>query len=264
MDTILIVITALALAMAAGLAVVVATMLRNERARHAARVEALSALAGEPGGVQFEPTVPAFEARHRVSGTPRVDQPLVMREPAVRADNELEIRPAVAGVSNLFVEPEAASPWGRRFVVIGGFAAIIFAIGLTLTALHSRRDPAQTSVASQPAAKSEVTPLELLSLKHTREPDRIVITGVVQNPRTASTIAHVEASVFVFGPNGALLSSSRAPLDFTTLAPGAESQFVVTVPVSGQVAKYRVGFRTEDGHVLPHVDKRAPDALAQK
>jgi hypothetical protein len=36
------------------------------------------------------------------------------------------------------------------------------------------------------------------------------------------------------------------------------------VPVKGPVARYRVGFRTEDGRVLPHVDRRGPDALAQK
>jgi hypothetical protein len=264
MDTILIVITALAVAMAAGLAVIVATMLRNERARHAARVEALSTLAGEPGGVQFNPAPPAFEARRSATGSGQIEEPLVMREPAMRADNELEIRPGVVGVSNLFAEPEPASPWGRRFVVIGGFAAIILAIALTLTTVHSRHENAQTSAAPQTSVKSDVAPLELLSLKHAQEPDRIVITGIVQNPRTAAPIAHVEASVFVFGPNGKFLSSSRAPLDFTTLTPGAESQFVVTVPVSGQVARYRVGFRTEDGHVLPHVDKRAPDALAQK
>jgi hypothetical protein len=30
------------------------------------------------------------------------------------------------------------------------------------------------------------------------------------------------------------------------------------------VARYRVGFRTEDGRVITHVDKRGPDALAQK
>src|SRR5690348_11374425 len=100
MDTILIVITALALAMAAGLAVVVAMMLRNERARHAARVEALSALAGEPGGVQFPP--PAFDAPSWATVAKPAEEPLVMREAAARADNELEIRPAIAGVSKLF------------------------------------------------------------------------------------------------------------------------------------------------------------------
>jgi hypothetical protein len=74
----------------------------------------------------------------------------------------------------------------------------------------------------------------------------------------------VAATVFVFGPDGSFLSSNQAPLDFTTLTPGGESQFVVSVPVTGQVSRYRVGFRTEGGQVLPHVDKRGPDALAQK
>ena len=191
MDTILIVITALALAMAAGLAVVVAAMLRNERARHAARVEALSALAGEPGGVQFDAVPPALKAPRWAAAGSRVEEPMVMREPAIRADNELEIRPAVAGVSNLFAEPEPSSPWGRRFVVIGGFAAIILAIGLILTAVHSRKAPAESSTAPPAAVKSEIAPLELLSLKHTQEPDRIVITGIVQNPRTGAPVAHV-------------------------------------------------------------------------
>jgi hypothetical protein len=30
------------------------------------------------------------------------------------------------------------------------------------------------------------------------------------------------------------------------------------------VARYRVGFRTEDGRVIAHVDRRTPEALAQK
>ena len=37
-----------------------------------------------------------------------------------------------------------------------------------------------------------------------------------------------------------------------------------SLDVTGQVTRYRIGFRTEDGRVLPHVDKRAPDSLAQK
>ena len=121
-----------------------------------------------------------------------------------------------------------------------------------------------TSTTTAAKAKVDAAPLELLSLRHRQEPDRIVITGLVQNPRTATPIAHVAATVFVFGPDGAFLSSNQAPLDYTTLTPGGESQFVVSVPVSGQVSRYRVGFRTEDGQVLPHVDKRGPDAIAQK
>ena len=85
-----------------------------------------SALAGEPGGVQLDAVPPALKAARWAAAGSRVEEPMVMREPAIRADNELEIRPAVAGVSNLFAEPEPSSPWGRRFVVIGGFAAIIW------------------------------------------------------------------------------------------------------------------------------------------
>jgi hypothetical protein len=107
-------------------------------------------------------------------------------------------------------------------------------------------------------------PLELVSLQHTREAQRLVITGLVQNPRSGGAISHVVATAFLFGPDGAFLTSSRAPLDFTTLSPGDESAFVINIPVTVPVARYRVGFRTEDGRVIEHVDKRVPDALAQK
>jgi hypothetical protein len=144
-------------------------------------------------------------------------------------------------------------------------AAIALAIGLAGTTIRSHRTAsAPSNAVAQPPAKAEAVPLELMALHHTQESDRIVITGLVQNPRNAPTIGHVSATVFVFGPEGAFLSSNQAPLDFTTLTPGAESQFVVSVPVSAPVARYRVGFRTEDGRVLAHVDKRGPDALAQK
>lgn len=103
-----------------------------------------------------------------------------------------------------------------------------------------------------------------MSLRYAQESDRLVITGLVQNPRGATPISHVVATAFVFGPDGTFLSSGRAPLDFVTLTPGEQSPFVVNVPVTGQVTRYRIGFRTEDGRVLPHVDKRAPDSLAQK
>jgi hypothetical protein len=259
MDTMLIVVTALSLIMAAAMAVVVATMLRHERARSDARVEALSLLAAEPVHA-YEPPVMASTPASR-----RVAEPVVRREtPAPRPVDDLEIRPAVPGVSNLFAEPERSSPWVNRLVAVGCIAAILLAVGVGVSTVRSRTASRAVNTAAQSSPKPEATPLELLALHHAQEPDQIVISGVVQNPRAAQPLARVEATVFVFGPDGAFLSSSRAPLDFTTLTPGAESSFVVKVPVAGQVARYRVGFRTEDGRVLPHVDKRTPDALAQK
>ena len=290
METILIVITAVALAIAAGMAVVVVTMLRHERARSDARIEALSALAAETVPTAAEPlrasthfapeqvaqwreavhsreSSSPVEPEHR---SPRIiAEPIAIRETNASPSNDVddfEIRPSVAGVADLFVEPERPSPWANRLVAIGCFAAIVIAIGLALTTFGSRTAPGSETPSTTTAAKAkaDVTPLELLSLRHTQEPDRIVITGLVQNPRTAAPIAHVVATVFVFGPDGSFLSSNQAPLDYTGLPPGGESQFVVSVPVSGQVSRYRVGFRTENGQVLPHVDKRGPDALAQK
>ena len=286
MDAILIVATSLSLAIAVGMAIVVVTMLRQERARSEARIEALSGLAADPMPAVEEsvrrsahfsaeqiaqwregarPADPLRRSVEPAEPSPRVAaQSTAVQQVAERSADDLEIRPAVAGVAELFAEPERSSPWVNRLVAIGCFAAIVLAIGIGIATLGSHTKPGTATAPTQAGTKAEVPPLELLSLRHTQEQDRIVITGVVQNPKTAAAVAHVAATVFVFGPDGAFLSSNQAPLDYTTLTPGGESQFVVSVPVSGQVARYRVGFRTEDGRVLPHVDKRSPDALAQK
>ncbi len=265
MQIILIVVTAIALAIAAGMAVVVVTMLRHERARSDARIEALNALAGEP--IINEAVRPSREPIHapRESIRPArvVAEPLTLEE--TTDVDDLEIRPGVAGVADLFAEPERPSPWANRLVAIGCLAAIALAIGIGVTTFTSRNAPASDKVPTSAAKQAAIAPLELLSLRHTQEADRIVITGLVQNPRSSGApVTHAVATVFLFSPDGKFLASSQAPLDFTTLTPGGESQFVVPVPVAGRVARYRVGFRSADGRVLPHVDKRGPDALAQK
>jgi hypothetical protein len=274
MEPILIIVTALALGLAVAMAIVVVVMLKQERARSDARIEALSAMAGEFVAAPPEPlrspepasTEPVRPARLPVPPAVRAAaEPITLRDTVPQPADDLEIRSSVVGVSDLFAEPERPSPWVNRLVAISCMAAIALAVGVAARTIGSHRSAnAATAAAAQPPAKADAAPLELLALRHTQEPDRIVVTGLVQNPRTAAPIGHVTATVFVFGPDGSFLSSSQAPLDFTTLTPGGESQFVVSVPVSGPVARYRVGFRTEDGRVLPHVDKRGPDALAQK
>ena len=285
MDTILIAVTVVALAMSATMAVILVTVLRQERARSEARVAALSAMAADAVDDRQELPRQAFSPRElshqeplRPEPRPQAVAPPVapafspvqlFSEPRIVDDAEhvddLEIRPGVSGVSNLFSDPEPASPWGRRFVVIGCLAALVVAIGLTLSFTGSRPSSvANDTVVAQASTANSGSPLELLSLRYTQESDRLVITGLVHNPRAAAPISRVVATAFVFGKDGTFLSSGRAPLDFVTLTPGEESPFVVNVPVTGPVTRYRVGFRTEDGRVLPHVDKRAPEALAQK
>src|SRR4051812_43279380 len=148
MEPILIVVTALALAMAAAMTVVVVTMLRHERARSDARIEALSALAAEtmptaseprPASTHFaagqvaqwsEAVRPARESSASLEPahpSPRVvPEPIAIREtiaPPVPELEDLEIRSSVAGISDLFVEPERPSPWMNRLVASGCFAA---------------------------------------------------------------------------------------------------------------------------------------------
>ena len=263
MDAILLAVTVISLAMAAGMAILVVTLLRQERARSNARVAALGAMAADSAS---DPTLVAAPVRPRTSAAPVVAVPVRPARP-VRID-DLEIRPqesAVAGVSHLFAPPDEPSPWGRRFAVIGALAAVILAFGLIATTV--RVHPAAAPSASTPAVQAPAgndAPLELLSLRHVQETDRLVISGVVQNPRNGAPLNRVVATAFLFGADGTFLTSSRAPLDFTTLAPGIESPFVVNVPVTGIVTRYRIGFRTEDGRVISHVDRRGPDALAQK
>ena len=278
MDTILIAVTVLALAMTATMAVIVVAVLRQERARSEARVAALSAMAADaseaPRPLSHQEPLRQDVMHAEPPREERVSSRIVVspgpvhrfsEEPLDDAVDDFEIRPGVSGVSNLFSEPERTSPWGRRFVVIGCLAAIVLAIGLTIGLSRPRPSSIDEGNPVSPAATArDVSPFELLSLRYAQESDRLVITGLVKNPRGATPISHVVATAFVFGPDGTFRSSGRAPLDFVTLTPGEESPFVVNVPVTGQVTRYRVGFRTEDGRVLPHVDKRAPESLAQK
>ena len=261
MDTILLAVTVLSLAMAAGMAILVATLLRQDRARADARVAALSAWAAEPAATApaVSPGAPPSSPTHAIPSRP---QP-----PRTVSLEDLQLRPGeatVAGVGQLFARTEEPSPWGRRLAVVGALTAVVLAFALIGTVVRSHPAAASAPAAAAKTAAVNSAPLELLSLRHVQEADRLVISGVVQNPHNGAPLSRVVATAFLFGPDGAFLTSSRAPLDFTTLAPGVESPFVVNVPVSGTVTRYRIGFRTEDGQVISHVDKRAPDALARK
>lgn len=101
-------------------------------------------------------------------------------------------------------------------------------------------------------------PLELISMRHTRDGDTLTVTGLVRNPPTGAPLTRVAAVVFAFDRSGGFVASARATLDFLTLAPGDESPFVVTVPDLAEVGRYRVSFRTEEG-LLRHIDRRGKE-----
>ena len=102
-------------------------------------------------------------------------------------------------------------------------------------------------------------PLELMSMRYTRQGTTLTVSGLVKNPSAGMTVDDVTAVVFAFNRNGAFISSGRAPLDFSALAPGDQSPFIVNVPNVSDVARYRVTFRSGDT-VVRHIDRRSDRA----
>jgi hypothetical protein len=266
MQTILIAVTIASAAVAVTMCAIVIKLLREERRRSDARVEALLALAGEPSaGTQpdnYDAPVAARELHELERATPAEPAPEpVLHAGPERNDRDLVLNSVVpvTGVDGLFAEREAPSPWGRRLAVAAGCAILVTIGAFVLGSLESEAEAPGTSVQSTAA-----TPLELLSLRHAVQREAMTITGLVQNPRSGDMVSGVTAVAFLFASDGSFLGSGRAGLDFTELKPGDESPFVVQVPNARGVARYRVSFRSRDGEVISHVDKRSAEALAQK
>ena len=267
MDILLIAVTGVSFTLAAGMGVLLARMIREDRLRAEARVQLLEQLAvGGPsdgartdrlrhGSGEAADVLRAEADVLHYNNAPRVHRP---RPRAAKDVNAASRPPAVQDFSpasvtlhrtDLFHEEPEPSPWPRRLAVIGSLAAVL---ALGIFGWTQMRGPAAATAAAEAAPAS----LELLSLRHAREGNTLTITGLVQNPAGAAALANVQATVFVFGPGGTFLTSGRAPLDFTSLAAGDESPFVVKIPVSGQISRYRVGFRGADDRVVGHVDRR--------
>ena len=226
MDVVLVSIAALSLIIAIAMGVILFKVLREERQRSDARVAMLAAASA------------------------RFDLPLAVREPEIVQ----EPGPVTQASGELFAVADGQSPWGRRAGVAAALAASMTVAGYALL-------PAKGGAPEVAAAPAQ--PLELLSLTHTQQPSGLTISGTVYNPRSGAPVSQVFAAAILFGPDGNFLSSARAPLDFTTLRPGDESPFVIPVPVTGSVARYRIGFRAADGSVIAHIDRRADGTTAK-
>ena len=255
----------LAVALASGVVALVMCaialkIVRDERRRADARVEALVAMADE-SEVPMEPAHPnppplrsarSFEAQ---TGTRELEEhDLELRagaiEPRAESSNE---RP------ELFARIERPSPWPRRIAAAAAALAVIIAGSL---ALGLRRDGTMDSAPAHLSVGA--APLELLSLNHMAEPGVLTISGLVQNPRGGTAVSNVTAVAFLFAQDGGFVASGRAPLDYTRLEAGNNSPFVVKVPAKVPVARYRISFRGADGAIIAHIDKRTARPIARK
>jgi hypothetical protein len=282
MDILLLALTIVSLLVAAAMTAIAWKLKRDARRRSDARVAVLEALAfgdahdeGEEHGARLDPVAPAdrpapspaaFRAADAdVEAAPAPARPPwdgVLgshggRRPALDRD-EADVTAAPAA---MFMPVVRTSAGARRAAVLAAVAIVMIA-GVSAAYLV-RGDfswpafPAMTG-ASAASASDAVTPLELLSLRHdVAGPGQFTVTGLVQNPQQGRAVAGLVAVVYLFDGQGRFLASGRAPLEYSALRPGDEAPFVVTIPATtGEVTRYRVGFRLEDGAVVAHVDRR--------
>ena len=255
------VVATLTSGLAIGLTIVLVRLMRVERQRSDARVAALVTLAAQPGSAA------AFDAPLRLEPRRPVARPVARQatRPAARisaADVEI-FRDRVPVEAAQPASPELFEPavprTGSHLLYIGAGALVM----VTVIAMGFRwavSSPVATTETTAPVAAgapASAQPLSLLSLRHEQSPDgTLVISGVVSNPAGSIARERVFAAASLVDAEGALVATARAPLDFTTLAPGEESPFVVRIAAAAGVARYRVGFRDADGNAVAHLDKR--------
>ncbi len=157
----------------------------------------------------------------------------------------------------MFGSDAAGDDTRPRLVMVPVIGVLV--VGLALTGIYLWNRP---QIAAAATAATASAPLELVSLRHERHGDALIVSGLVRNPPAGKPIAGLSAVAFTFDRQGTFMASGRAELDFPRLSAGEESPFSVSVPQSGAASRYRVSFRTDEG-VVPHLDRRDPTTPAR-
>jgi len=214
-------------------------IVREERRRRIARVDALRQAASldldmdeveTPAG--FAGSAGAVDVRQGPREAPIADE-------------------SAASLGRLFEQRDAATEGGLGRAP--AFAAL-FLVVVALAAFAWSGSP--SSSASAPAT----APLELLSLRHEQTESNVRITGLVRNPVGAGTRQGVAVAVLFFDRAGTFLDSAGGRLEFDPLGPGEETPFVVSATRTEAAARYRVSFRVEGVGAIPHVDRRRSES----
>lgn len=254
MNTLHVLLTLASLGFAGVLLVFNRRMIREERRRSAARVEALrEAAATEP-----DPTPMPAPVKPPEAAAPHPSA--VAERFAVGAPPEVVVMTS----HELFGEATGRPSGLRHLALPASLGVAIVSGSLAGLLLWNHGVPRASSVATVAAAPddSASVPFELISLRHERTADGLSITGLVRNPASGRRTSDLNVVIFLFDRSGSFVTSARGPLDFRTLAPGDESPFTISLDKVGAVGRYRVSFRTDD-KVVPHVDRRqAPVAVA--
>jgi hypothetical protein len=157
------------------------------------------------------------------------------------------------GAPTMFSQARRSAVQGRPLLKLGiGFA---FAVSVIVLIAMTGDQRAEEDPAEPVASAAEAGALELVSMRHERVADGLMVTGLVRNAGAAAPPGELFAVAFAFDRDGNYMASGRNALDFPRLAPGDESPFRITIADVKDVGRYRVSFRTDAG-VVRHVDRR--------
>lgn len=266
MDIILLGITIVSLVVAVVMSVAAWRVTRDEKQRSAARVAALSLASLEsvpPQDVVAAAAKPAVKppwSAPRIAPAPSTISAASAELPLndTRPEPVRFAEPSVSHASGFLGETEIERDNGSRQKTLAFAAVILFAV-LSGGLVWMMSGPEGTSA----AAVGPNSPLELVSLSHQRQNDKLAVSGLVRNPAAGQPIQKLSAVVFLFDRMGTFVTSSRANVDFLKLGAGDESPFVVSLDAPATVSRYRVSFRTDDG-VVPHIDRRGNTVDSQE
>jgi hypothetical protein len=262
MDTLLLGITVVSLIVALVMSVTAWRLMRDEKRRSAARIAALSvasfdsmasadaislrtAANGDVAPDQFpELPIAAPKVEPRAARAPW--KPAAPIAPLAADDTPDPTLSHTGFLGSTSIERDNGGR--QRSLAIAAF--VLFAM-LSGGLVWMMSGPEGTSA----VAVGPNSPLELVSLSHARQNEKLAVSGLVRNPVSGKPVERLSAVVFLFDRAGTFVTSSRAHVDFLKLGAGDESPFVVSIDAPPTVSRYRVSFRTDDG-VVPHIDRR--------
>jgi hypothetical protein len=243
MDTLLLGITVVSLIVALVMSVTAWRLMREEKQRSAARIAALSWAASDDQPVMID--LPIAEQKIEPARAPW--KPAVVK--AVEEPTPVMTSRVAHASGFLGVAPQQSDS-GNRQKSLAVAAVVFFACLAGGTAWVMSAPEGTTAVAVGPNS-----PLELVSLSHARQNEKLAVSGLVRNPVSGKPVERLSAVVFLFDRTGTFVTSSKAHVDFLRLGAGDESPFVVSIDAPATVSRYRVSFRTDEG-VVPHIDRR--------
>lgn len=168
---------------------------------------------------------------------------------------------APVAVASLFDKGSGAMMQGRPLIKAAVVA--VLGVGLIVYVTMATSREIVDSERQPDTVAADATPLELMTMRHVRRGETLTVTGLVRNPSGGSQVSKLTAVLLAFDRTGTFVATGQAPLDFTILAPGDESPFVVTLPNAAEVSRYRVSFRSDAGAVVRHLDRRTASEVAR-